>query len=146
MAARHDNFTPYKIEIRFLFDIFIIEGLDAIRGLAFGSRQTWRLSYRFSEVKKIKLKKSARFEGTFSSRAQLASLASLSAPRARDSIVALRAPFFLDLALRARSCALRIHLILFLIFWYWSSNQFYNNITDYVNYTFSQSHWISFWI
>ena len=62
--------------------------------------------------------------------AQLASLASLSAPRARDSIVALRAPeysivalrapeflnvalrapFFLDLALRARSCALRIHL------------------------------------
>ena len=39
-------------------------------------------------------------------RAQLASLASLSAPRARDSIVALR----------ARSCALRIHLSLFLIF------------------------------
>ena len=38
--------------------------------------------------------------------AQLASLASLSAPRARDSIVALR----------ARSCALRIHLSLFLIF------------------------------
>ena len=32
-------------------------------------------------------------------RAQLASLASLSAPRARDLIVALRAPFFLDLAL-----------------------------------------------
>ena len=57
--------------------------------------------------------------------AQLASLASLSAPRARDSIVALRAPeflnvalcapFFLDLALRARSCALRIRLSLFLI-------------------------------
>ena len=43
------------------------------------------------------------------------SLASLSAPRARDSIVALRAPFFLDLAFRARSCALRIHLSLFLI-------------------------------
>ena len=39
-----------------------------------------------------------------------ASRASLSAPRARDSIVALCAPFFLDLALRARSCALRIHL------------------------------------
>ena len=34
-------------------------------------------------------KKSAHFAGTFSSRA---SLASLSAPRARDSIVALRAP------------------------------------------------------
>ena len=49
-------------------------------------------------------------------RAQLASLAGLSAPRARDSIVALRAPFFLDLALRARSCALCIHLSLFLIF------------------------------
>ena len=45
-------------------------------------------------------------------RAQLASLASLSAPRARDLIVALRAPFFLDLALRTRSCALRIHLTL----------------------------------
>ena len=63
-------------------------------------------------------KKSARFAGTFSTRA---SLASLSAPRARDSIVALRVPeflnvtlralFFLDLALRAWSCALRIHLI-----------------------------------
>ena len=66
-------------------------------------------------------------------------LASLSAPRARDSIVALRAPFFLDLALR-------IHLSVFLIIWYWSSNQFYNNITDDVNYTFSQSHSISFWI
>ena len=37
-------------------------------------------------------------------RAQLASLASLSAPSA---------PFFLDLALRARSFALRIHLSLF---------------------------------
>ena len=44
-----------------------------------------------------------------------AQLASLSAPRACDLIVALRAPFFLDLALRARSCALRIHLSLFLI-------------------------------
>ena len=54
-------------------------------------------------------KKSARFAGTFSLRA------SLSAPRARDSMVALRAPFFMDLALRARSCALRIHLSLFLI-------------------------------
>ena len=44
-------------------------------------------------------KKSDRFAGTFSS------LASLSAPRARDLIIALR----------ARSCALRIHLSLFLI-------------------------------
>ena len=78
-------------------------------------------------------------------RAQLASLASLSAPRARDSIVALRAPEFLNVALRARSCALCIHSSLFLIIWYWSSNQFYNNITDDVNYTFSQSHSISFW-
>ena len=49
-------------------------------------------------------------------RAQLASLASLSAPGARDSIVTLRAPFFLELALRARSCALRIHLNLLLMF------------------------------
>ena len=48
------------------------------------------------------IKKSARFAGTFSSRA---SRASLSAPRARDSIAALR----------ARSCAFRIHLSLFLI-------------------------------
>ena len=99
-----------------------------------------------SERGRNKIIKSARFAGTFSSRAQLASLASLSAPRARDSIVALRAPEFLNVALRARSCALRIHLSLFLIFWYWSSNQFYNNITDDVNYTFSQSHWLSFWI
>ena len=50
-----------------------------------------------------------------SHRAQIASLASLSAPRARDLIVALRAPFFLDLALRARSCALHIHSSLFII-------------------------------
>ena len=57
-----------------------------------------------------------------SHRALRAQLASLSTLRARDLIVALRAPFFLDLALRARSCA---------------SNQFYNNITDDVNYTFS---------
>ena len=48
-------------------------------------------------------------------RAQLASLASLSVPRARDLIVALRAPEFLNVALPARSCALRIHLSLFLI-------------------------------
>ena len=40
----------------------------------------------------------------------------------------------------------KIHLNLLLINWYWSSNQFYNNITDDVNYTFSQSHSISFWI
>ena len=51
-----------------------------------------------------------------SHRAQLASLASLSTPRARDSIVALRTPEFLNVALRVRSCALRIHLNLFLIF------------------------------
>ena len=50
-----------------------------------------------------------------SHRAQLASLVSLSARRARDLIVALRAPFFLDIALKARSYALRIHLSLFLI-------------------------------
>ena len=50
-----------------------------------------------------------------SNRALRAQLASLSAPGARDLIVALRAPFFLDLALRARSCALRIRLSLFLI-------------------------------
>ena len=68
----------------------------------------------FQIIKKMSgnKKKSARLAGTFSSRA---SRASLSAPRARDSIVALRAPFFLDLALRARSCALRIRLSLFLI-------------------------------
>ena len=63
--------------------------------------------------------KSARFAGTFLLRS---SLASLSAPRARDSIVALR----------ARSCALCIRLSLFLIIWYWSSNQF-NDIKDDVN-------------
>ena len=57
-----------------------------------------------------------------SHRALRAQLASLSAPEARDSIVALRAPEFLNVALRARSYALRIHLSLFLIIWYWSSN------------------------
>ena len=44
-----------------------------------------------------------------------AQLANLSAPGARDLIVALRASFFLDLALSARSYAFRIHLSLFLI-------------------------------
>ena len=39
-------------------------------------------------------------------------------PTARDLIVALRAPFFLDLALSAQSYALRIHLNLFLIIRY----------------------------
>ena len=39
-----------------------------------------------------------------------------------------------------------IHSSLFIIIWYWSLNQFYNNITDDVNYTFSQSHSISFWV
>ena len=58
---------------------------------------------------------------------------------ARDLIVAPRAPFFLDLVLSYRSYALRIHLSLFLIIRYWISNQFYD-ITDDVNYTFSQSH------
>ena len=48
------------------------------------------------------VKKSARIAGTFSLHA---SRASLSAPRVRDLIAALR----------ARSCALRIHLSLFLI-------------------------------
>ena len=92
------------------------------------------------------IQKSLPASRAHSHRALSAQLASLSAPRARDLIVALRAPFFLDLALRARSRALRIHLSLFIIIWYWSSNQFYNNITDDVNYTFSQSHSISFWI
>ena len=45
------------------------------------------------------------FQKPSSSGRMINSLASLSAPRARDSIVALR----------ARSCALRIHLSLFLI-------------------------------
>ena len=62
-----------------------------------------------NKIDEFKVKKSARIAGTFSSRA------ALSAPRARDLIVALHAPFFLDLTLRARSCALRIHLSLFLI-------------------------------
>ena len=48
-------------------------------------------------------------------RAQLASLVNLSAPRARDLIVAIRALFFLDLALSAQSYTFRIHSSLFLI-------------------------------
>ena len=74
-----------------------------------------RLQFKMKKsisMQQPELKKSARFAGTFSSRA---SLASLSTPRARDLIVALRAPIFLDLVLRARSCALRIRLSLFLI-------------------------------
>ena len=90
----------------------------------------------FSKFNLNSIKKNLPAWRAHSHHAQLASLASLSAPRARD----------LTVALRARSCALRIHLSLFLIIWYWSSNQFYNNITDDVNYTFSQSHSISFWI
>ena len=62
--------------------------------------------------------------------AQFASLASLSAPRARDLIVAPCAPFFLDLAFSYPSYALRIHLSLFLIISYWISNQFYNITND----------------
>ena len=76
-------------------------------------KTTWvSLLYHIDQLSYLKSKKSARFAGTFSSRA---SLVSLSTPRARDLIIALRAPFFLDLALRAWSCALRIHLSLFLI-------------------------------
>ena len=48
-------------------------------------------------------------------RRQKSNKKNLSVPSARDLIVALCAPFFLDLALRARTCALRIHLSLFLI-------------------------------
>ena len=44
--------------------------------------------------------------------------------------------FWLDLALRAWSYILRIHLSLFFVIWYWSSSQFYN-IVD-VNYIFSK--------
>ena len=125
---------------------------------------TSRIFYYFSEMESWKVPlfygflilKNLPASRAHSHRALRAQLASLSARRARDSIVALHAPeflnvalcapFFPDLALRARSCALRIHLSLFLISWYWSSNQFYNNITDDVNYTFSQSHSISFCI
>ena len=64
-------------------------------------------------------KNSARFAGTFSSHA---SLVNLSASRARDSIVALRARYYV----------LHIHITLFLVNWYWSLSQFYN-VVD-VNY------------
>ena len=77
----------------------------------FCKKDTIQAIRNYSFINHVK-KKSARFAGTFSLRA---SLASLSAPRARDSIVALRAPEFLNVALRARSCALRIRLSLFLI-------------------------------
>ena len=50
-----------------------------------------------------------------SHRALRAQLTRLSAPRARDLIVALRARFFSDSALNARSYVLRIHLSLFFI-------------------------------
>ena len=70
---------------------------------------------------------------TFSSRA---SLESLSAPKARDSIVMLRALFNLDLVVRARTYILRTHSRLFLVIWYWSSIQFYNIVN--VNYIFSK--------
>ena len=61
---------------------------------------------KIDNMKKFKtLLKNLPASRAHSHRAQLASLASLSAPRARDLIVALR----------ARSCALRIHLSLFFI-------------------------------
>ena len=50
--------------------------------------------------------------------------------------VALRAPFCLNLVLHARSYILCIHTSLFLVIWYWSTNQFYN-IFD-VNHIFSK--------
>ena len=50
---------------------------------------------KLNEFDQFYKKKSVRFADTFSSRA------SLSAPRTRDLIVALRAPLFLDLALSA---------------------------------------------
>ena len=98
--------------------------------------QAYKISFSTGRMKlnfQMYIEKSAHFAGTFSS------LASLSAPRAHDLIVGLRASFILDIALNARSYALCIHLSLFLIIWYWSWNQFYN-ITDDVNYTFFQSH------
>ena len=58
------------------------------------------------------------------SRAQILIARNLSAPMARDTIVALR----------ARSYILYIHLSLFLVIWYWNWSQFYN-IVD-VNYIF----------
>ena len=61
---------------------------------------------------------------------------SLNAPRAHDSIIALCASFCLDLALRARFYILCIHISLFLVIWFWSSNHFNNTI--YVNYIFSK--------
>ena len=71
-----------------------------------------------------------------SHRTQLVSLTSLGGPRACDSIVVLCAPKYLNVALRARSYILRIHISLFLVIWYWSSSQFYN-IVD-VSYIFSK--------
>ena len=75
-----------------------------LQGKRFGSnKEVIAETEAYFESKNESLyKKSARFAGTFSSRS---SRASLSAPRARDLIVVLR----------ARSCALRIHLSLFLI-------------------------------
>ena len=61
------------------------------------------------------IKKNLPASRAHSHRALCAQLANLSAPRARDLIIPLRAPFFLDLALSARSYAFRIHLSLFLI-------------------------------
>ena len=55
-----------------------------------------------------------------------AQLGNLSAPRPRNSIVALRARFYI----------LRIHLTLFLVIWSWSSSQFYNIVG--VNCIFSK--------
>ena len=63
-------------------------------------------------------------------------LENLCASRARNSIVALCAPKYPIVALRARFYILHIHLSLFLVIWYRSSSQFYN-IVD-VNYIFSK--------
>ena len=60
-----------------------------------------------------------------SHRALRASLIYLGAHWARDSTVAIRASFSLNLVLCARSYILRIYSSLFLVIWYWNSSQFY---------------------
>ena len=72
-------------------------------------------SYVFFVFHILLLLKNLPASRAHSHRALRAQLASVSAPRARESIVALRAMFFLDLALCARSCALHIHSSLFII-------------------------------
>ena len=86
----------------------------------------WYLLYPILSIGRVIILRPSAWKWFEKSRRTLhAQIARLSAPKARDSIVALR----------TRSYIFRMHIGLFLVIWYWSSSQFFN-IVD-VNHIFS---------